>query len=304
MPARSELARLLQAVTLVVMVFAAVCLLWLWPKSPVLAVAAALACLFGHSLVLAVEFVALRWVGSIDPAQLPTWGELVRAWWCESVDAVRVFCWRQAYRWRAVPDRLDGATRGRRGVVFIHGFVCNRGFWTPWLEELDKADHAFVAVNLEPVFASIDDYVTIVDDAVHRVTEATGMPPLLVCHSMGGLAARAWLHAHKSAPRVYHVVTIGSPHHGTWLGRFSRLPNGRQMRLQSDWLRELGRPVEGVTLAPFTCWYSNCDNIVFPVSTATLAGADNRLVRGAAHVTMAFEPEVMRATLALLRAPG
>ena len=50
----------------------------------------------------------------------------------------------------------------------------------------------------------------------------------------------------------------------------------------------------------FTCWYSNTDNIVFPTSTAALPGADNRLVRGAAHVQMAFLPEVMTATLALL----
>jgi hypothetical protein len=51
----------------------------------------------------------------------------------------------------------------------------------------------------------------------------------------------------------------------------------------------------------FTCWYSNCDNIVFPTSTAMLPGADNRLLRGAAHVQLAFVPEVMHATLDLLK---
>ncbi|RYF38882.1 MAG: permease, partial [Comamonadaceae bacterium] len=47
----------------------------------------------------------------------------------------------------------------------------------------------------------------------------------------------------------------------------------------------------------FTCWYSNCDNIVFPTSTAQLQGADNRFVDGVAHVQMAFHPEVMKACL-------
>jgi pimeloyl-ACP methyl ester carboxylesterase len=104
----------------------------------------------------------------------------------------------------------------RRGAVFIHGFVCNRGFWTPWLKELRARGHSFVAVNLEPVFGSIDEYVPIVEGAVQRVTQATGMAPVLVCHSMGGLAARAWLRAMSADGRVHHVITIGSPSRPGW----------------------------------------------------------------------------------------
>ena len=148
----------------------------------------------------------------------------------------------------------------------------------------------------------IDDYAPQIDDAVRQVTQATGMAPLLVCHSMGGLAARAWLKQMKAETRVHHVVTIGTPHRGTWLARFGHGHNSRQMRLLSDWQTQLDHemPVDRHTL--FTCWYSNSDNIVFPASTATLEGADNRLVRGAAHVQMAFLPEVMDATLAMLEA--
>jgi len=47
----------------------------------------------------------------------------------------------------------------------------------------------------------------------------------------------------------------------------------------------------------FTCWYSNCDNIVFPATTAALAGAEHRLVEGVAHVQMAFDPGVVAACL-------
>ena len=72
------------------------------------------------------------------------------------------------------------------------------------------------------------------------------------------------------------------------------------MRLSSDWQAQLDEGMPADRHALFTCWYSNCDNIVFPSSTATLPGADNRLVRGAAHVQLAFVPQVMRATLALL----
>jgi triacylglycerol esterase/lipase EstA (alpha/beta hydrolase family) len=126
--------------------------------------------------------------------------------------------------------------------------------------------------------------------------------PVLVCHSMGGLAARAWLRAMSADARVHHVITIGSPHHGTWIARFSQLTNGRQMRLQSEWLQRLEQAVDPRRNALFTCWYSNCDNIAFPASTGSLPGADNRLVRGAAHVDLGFHREVMAESLARITA--
>ena len=172
-----------------------------------------------------------------------------------------------------------------------------------WLEANGYGDlvrNAIVAINLEPVFGSIDDYARQVDLAVQSITRATGQAPLIVCHSMGGLAARAWLRIYRAEARVHHIVTIGTPHRGTWLARFGRGKNGLQMRLRSDWQMQLDEGMPEGRHALFTCWYSNTDNIVFPVSNATLAGADNRLVRGAAHVQMAFLPQIVEATLAMV----
>ncbi len=261
---------------------------------------------FGYTLFLAIEFVMLRFVNKTDPAPQPTWPELVSAWLGETLTAPLVFCWRQPFRWNAVPDELGPPTalQGRRGVVFIHGFFCNRGIWMPWLERLRGSGHAFEAVNLEPVFGSIDDYAPQIEEAVLRVTAASGLPPMIVCHSMGGLAVRAWLKINRGDLRVHRVVTIGTPHRGTWLARFGHGHNTRQMRLLSEWHGQLDIDMPPDRHTRFTCWYSNCDNIVFPTSTATLPGADNRLVRGAAHVQLAFIPEVMTQTLAMLKQAG
>jgi pimeloyl-ACP methyl ester carboxylesterase len=300
MPSRSALARMQQAITLSLLAAGGAWLAWFWSRSHEVAVAGFAVIVLSYSLFLGLEFIALRFAGAGDPAPRPGWRELAGAWLGETLAAPRVFCWRQPFRWRAVPDRLEPQSGGRRGVVFIHGFVCNRGFWNPWMRELQARGHCFAAVNLEPVFGSIEDYVPIIDAAVTRIAQATGEAPVLVCHSMGGLAARAWLRASNAKGRVHRVITIGSPHHGTWLARFSRLPNGMQMARQGNWLRALEQSEDPGSYAAFTCWYSNCDNIVFPASTATLAGADNRLVHGAAHVQLAFRPEVMAASLALV----
>lgn len=296
------LSHLQKLITLCLLAAACAWLLYFASSAPVLAVAGFLAIALGYSGFLAMEFIALRYVNKKDSAPQPTWKELFSAWRGETSVAPQVFCWRQPFRANAIADQLSppAALAGQRGVVFVHGFFCNRGFWTPWLKRLQGRGHAFVAVNLEPLFGSIDHYAPQIEEAVQRVTRATGLPPLLVCHSMGGLAARAWLNQMKGEARVHHVVTIGTPHHGTWLARFGRGHNSRQMRLRSDWQARLDQDMPASRHALFTCWYSNCDNIVFPASTATLSGAENRLVRGAAHVQLAFLPQVMNATLALL----
>jgi triacylglycerol lipase len=182
--------------------------------------------------------------------------------------------------------------------------VCNRGLWLPWLSEMKRRGWTYSTVNLEPVFGSIDDYVPIIEDAVRRAQALTGRPPVIICHSMGGLAVRTWLaSAPENSERIHRVATIGSPHHGTWLGRFSLSANGQQMRLKGDWLHALAEREYALRADPyrkFVCWYSNADNIVFPASTAMLPGADNRHVPGTAHVALTFHPEVMTTSLAML----
>jgi len=260
----------------------------------------ALAIAFSYAMVLALEFVLLRVAYRQAGAGGPGWRSLSRAWLGEVLAAPRVFFWWQPFFSDAVPDFVpdDAGVQGLRGVVFIHGIVCNRGFWTPWLLRLREQGRPFVAVSLEPVFGSIDGYAPQIDVAVRRLAQCTGMAPVLVCHSMGGLVARAWLRACDADNRVHHVLTLGTPHHGTWLAHSGQSTNARQMRPDSGWLQLLERAESPARRALFSCWYSDCDNIVFPAANARLEGAQNRLVPGLAHVQLAFDEGVVRDGLA------
>jgi hypothetical protein len=281
------------------LLLAAWCVYWA-SRAPAVALMGFVVAVLAHTAWLAIEFIAC-WRVNRQHAPRPRFAALLRAWMAESGLAVRVFGWRQPFRANAVPDHLPQGDR-RRGIVFVHGFCCNRGFWTPWLSRLRRKGRAFVAVNLEPPFGSIDRYVDTIEAAVQRIRAATGEAPMLVCHSMGGLAARAWLREHGRAGAVHRIVTLGTPHAGTWLARFGRSANGREMRIGGEWLQRMAADTESARQVRFTCWYSNCDNIVFPMPTAMLPGADNRAAHGLAHVEMAFDPLVMRETLALLDA--
>jgi triacylglycerol esterase/lipase EstA (alpha/beta hydrolase family) len=257
--------------------------------------------LFAHPTVLAVEFLLSRRIGVRVDGSRVAFPVVLRAWLREWVDSTLTFGWRLPWRARAVPDHLPASARGRRGVVLVHGFICNRALWNPWLERLRALDRAFVAVDLEPVFGDIDGYAAIVEAAVVRVEAATGLAPLVVAHSMGGLVVRAWLRAGVGRhARVAHVLTIGTPHRGAWIAGMALSPNARQMRIGSPWMA--GLPDAAADAALFTCWWSECDQIVFPAPTAVLPGAESRRLPGVAHVSLTRREEIWHDLVARLAA--
>ena len=137
MAARSQLARQLQAYCLLLAAAAVAWLVWRWPTAPGQALAGAALVVLGGPIVLGLELVILRIVDAAAGLPRPTPGQLLKAWISESLHFYRTFCWRQPFRWRSIADRLEGGG-GTTGVVLVHGFFCNRGFWSPWLRRLEK----------------------------------------------------------------------------------------------------------------------------------------------------------------------
>jgi triacylglycerol lipase len=234
--------------------------------------------------VLALGFLQLRWVNT-GPLR-PGWGELLRAWAGEVVASERAFAWQQPWREHAWPDHLpdplhEGATQG---VLLLHGFACNRGRWNGWLARLRAQGVAVVAPTLEPAFGSIDAYADAVEAAVQRLQAHTGRMPVIVAHSMGGLVARAWWRAHAGERPAVQVITLGTPHGGTRMARFSPTANARQMRRQGAWLGALPG------LAELDCCWTRCDQVVNPADTACLPGARHHEVRAVGHMGLVYSP--------------
>ena len=254
-----------------------------------------------HPAVLGIEFAWMATANRHDPAPPSTHLQRLRAWWGEVCAATRAFGWEQPFRHGRWPDRLP-PNRGRAGLILVHGYFCNRAVWNAWLRRLNAHERPFVAVTLEPPFGSIDGMVQTLEDTVHRMEQATGCAPVIVAHSMGGLVARAWWSRWGRPGRVRRILTLGTPHHGTLTARLGLGVNTRQMRPDSDWLSTLRR-AESRLPPPLTCFFSHCDNIVFPSSTACMPGADNRHLEAVAHVRMVEHPDVWHEAMRLLNLP-
>jgi pimeloyl-ACP methyl ester carboxylesterase len=173
-------------------------------------------------------------------------------------------------------------------ILCVHGYFCTRAIWLPFARAAIARGYYCQAVTIEPPFCSIDGYATQIGQAIDALCAASGSNNLVVvAHSMGALAVRAYLRRSQDA-RVARLVSIGAPHHGTLLAKFSRTANGREMRPDSPWLQTLNATETPMSLSRITSIYSTHDNIVTPYQTAELPGADNRLVHGIGHVSLVY----------------
>lgn len=210
---------------------------------------------------------------------------------------------------RAFERRVPAEPRGLP-VLLVHGYGCNSGYWDAMSRALLRADILHHAVSLEPVTAGIDDYVPQLRQAVERLCSETASPSvILVCHSMGGLVARAYMRAYGDA-RVGRVITLGTPHRGTALAHFGVGLNSRQMcwtadeqeGLCSEWLRDLAASEDPGLYRRFVSIWSHHDNIISPQSSSRLAGAKNIELHAVGHVALALNHRVQQVVIDEVRA--
>ncbi|SDF39967.1 Triacylglycerol esterase/lipase EstA, alpha/beta hydrolase fold [Massilia sp. PDC64] len=186
-------------------------------------------------------------------------------------------------------------------VLLVHGYGCNSGYWAHLEPLLDRERISHASINLEPVAGSIDDYAPLIEARVQALCAATGAARVaIVAHSMGGLAARAWMRTYGSM-RVAKLITLGTPHHGTVLANLGPGANAAQMRRDSAWLRDLAAGEAQDVRARIVSIYTHHDNIVAPQDSSILPGARNVAFGGVGHVALGSNPRVLAEVLRVLR---
>jgi triacylglycerol esterase/lipase EstA (alpha/beta hydrolase family) len=151
------------------------------------------------------------------------------------------------------------------------------------------------------VFGSIDSYMHIIQRSIDNLCQETGSDKIvLLAHSMGGLAARAYLKKYGSS-RIAKLITLGTPHHGTALANFGKGINSRQMRIidtgktganNDGWLQRLAQESNQLSNSLIVSIYSHHDNIIAPQTSSYLPGARNIAVHGIGHVALLFDTSI------------
>jgi triacylglycerol esterase/lipase EstA (alpha/beta hydrolase family) len=245
-------------------------------------------------LITANNFWLSWYFGSTTPSEyrIGVW-QAVRLFFGEFRSTMMASSWTMPFRTFSRYTVNGGETLP---VLLVHGYGCNSGYWHAMSKVLAHARITHHAVDLEPVAGSIDAYVPLIHEAVERLCREQGTETVvIVAHSMGGLATRAYLRDHGSR-RVAKAITLGTPHRGTALARFGIGHNTRQMLwsvgeqegLSSEWLRELAARENKSTYRLFVSIYSHHDNIIAPQTSSHLLGARNSAHAGIGHVELAF----------------
>jgi pimeloyl-ACP methyl ester carboxylesterase len=194
-------------------------------------------------------------------------------------------------------------TRGRgTPIVVIHGYTQNRVDFLRIARGCARAGLGPVYGYNYPWFSSVHTNAVRLARFCDGVRRETGEARVdLVAHSLGGLVAMEYLEDAGPA-HVRRLVTIASPHAGiAWRGPMLGAA-GSQMRLGSAFLLERASRVVSV---PCLSIYSSHDNVVHPPTTSMLAtrGARDHAVANVGHLSILFDPEVVRAVVDFLGAP-
>jgi len=245
-----------------------------------------------HSAFVALYFLVTRSVGGAVPSEfrLGILGAL-RTYIHELFASLRGFNFAHPFLAHAEAP-LPSALPRPIPLLFVHGYFCNRAIWLPLMREAAHRGFICEAVTLEPAFGSIEDYPQVIEAAVKTLlVKAHCDQVILVCHSMGGLAAREWMRRFGDA-HVTRIITLGSPHAGTVMARCGHSVNVRQMRLKSPWLAALSASESAERRGKITSIFSFHDNIIAPQGSSVLTGAKAIGLGGIGHVTLVYSKQV------------
>ncbi len=188
----------------------------------------------------------------------------------------------------------------RHPVILLHGLAMNRSQWL-WL------GRRLARGRLGPLYGtSYFSPQSVVTSARHLqefvayvMAREDAERVDIVAHSLGGVVARYFIEQMGGAEHVGRLVTLGSPHRGTRLGRFGLaiMPVAREIMAESELLAGLRHHGE----VRYTSIWSRADAIIIPPESSSVAPAGtDRVFDDLGHLSMLLSPRVADAVAAAL----
>ncbi|MEK6710436.1 MAG: alpha/beta fold hydrolase [Nitrospinota bacterium] len=191
-------------------------------------------------------------------------------------------------------DPFPPAPTAGRPVILVHGMGMRGLAMWPLALRLRRHGKTVHLFTYGPLRESVEGYARQLHDFAEGLRRERGHEDFdVAAHSLGGLVARRCMQMYEGSHRIRRLVTLGAPHGGSELWRFSILPAGRQLRPGGELIRalnEAGLPpgVEAWAIA------SDFDELVVPNASARweAPGVTNIAVENLGHARMLFSGEV------------
>jgi triacylglycerol lipase len=184
-------------------------------------------------------------------------------------------------------------------ILQLHGMIDNRAIFALLTRKLrGHGFHRVVTLNYSPVTNDIRVAAQELAGEIEALVARTGFERIhVVGHSLGGLIARYYVQRLGGDARVHTLVTLGTPHQGSFAAHLVPAKLGRQLRPGSDLFAELSNPARGCTTRHVAFW-SDLDQLILPHDNARLVHPDlhvrNVLVHGVGHLSLPINTRVAR----------
>jgi len=221
---------------------------------------------------------------------------------------------RMTERWlqrhRPLPIDMDCEVRGTP-IVMVHGYFHNRSGFFVMRRALRRVGFAHLYdLNLSAIRRDVASMADRLAERVDEVLAATGADRVhLIGHSLGGIVARYYVQLLGGADRVDTVVTLGTPHRGTYAAYAFPSRVAGQLRPGSRLLRRLNRSTRGSSVR-WVAFSSNLDAFTIPASSGRLEvpglDAENVEIRDLGHMSLLVSPHLIHEVVVRLarREPG
>jgi triacylglycerol lipase len=192
-------------------------------------------------------------------------------------------------------------------ILFVHGWNASSSTWSTMVSRF-KADGWTSAelvnwsYNFRQSNATTASQIEQKVDSMLRVTGATKVD--IVTHSMGALSARYYVRNLSGDGKVDALVTLGGANHGTATANLCFDTSCFEMRPNSTFINALNADDETWGTPRYATWWSDCDEVISPHSSALLAGATNTQTACISHSQLHEDAGVYRQVRDWVNAPA
>lgn len=180
-------------------------------------------------------------------------------------------------------------------VILVHGIDDDAQKMKRMEQYLHSRGHTTLAVTLAPSSGEIGiDELALQLETVIKEKIKPAQKIDLVGFSMGGLICRYYVQRLNGFEYTDHLITLSSPHHGTWMGYFKNNRGALQMRPHSTFLQNLNRDIATLNNIKFTSIWTPFDLMIIPASSSRTTIGHQIKMLVLAHPLMVLDIRCLR----------
>lgn len=190
----------------------------------------------------------------------------------------------------------------RPPVLLVPGYAEPSWYFMYGLyRHLKKSGWQVEGINLFPNFATAEEQAQKIQARVEDMKARYGVSQVeLVVHSFGGIISRYYIQQLGGTADVRNLVTIATPHHGTYVAYFGPGKSADQLKYNSPFIQALNARGYAYPPVKYTSIWSNVDEIVIPQRSAVMPDSTVHQVPWTGHLSILFSKRTYAHVLAAL----